>query len=184
MQLIGPTRSDNQWQAKAGTGFAAQNFVIDWEGKRAICPAGQVSNSWTPAIDKGTNQVIKIKFGSRACGACPSAAQCTRSKRPRRSITIRPQAQHEALLAAREREQSAEYRQEYGRQAGIEGTLAQGVRSCGMRRAHYYGQVKIDLQHLLIAAALNLIRMVNWLMGEAKAKTAVSAFACLYQPAT
>ena len=53
-----------------------------------------------------------------------------------------------------------------------------------MRRAHYYSQVKIHRQHRLLAAALNLIRMINWRMGEPKAKTAVSACTCLYQPAT
>jgi transposase len=183
VHLIGPTRSDNQWQAKAGQGFAAQNFVIDWVGQRAICPQGRTSSSWTPAIDKGTNQVIKIKFGTRECKGCPRAAQCTRSAPPRRTITIRPQAQHEALLAGRQREQSAGYRDEYARRAGIEGTIAQGVRRCGMRRSHYYGQTKIHLQHLMVAAALNLIRLIHWLGGEPKAKTAVSAFARLYQPA-
>ena len=183
IELIGPTRSDNQWQAKEGAGFAAQNFVIDWEHEQATCPEGQVSSSWTPAIDRAKSEVIKIKFGMAECGSCPSAARCTRSHPARRMITIRPQAQHEALRAGRQREQSADFKQDYARRAGIEGTIAQGVRSCGLRRAHYRGLAKNHLGHLLTAAGMNLLRMIRWLMGEKKASTPISAFARLYQVA-
>ena len=51
VELIGPTRSDNHWQAKEGTGFAAADFAIDWEQQEAICPGGKASVSWTPAIE-------------------------------------------------------------------------------------------------------------------------------------
>jgi len=184
IELIGPTRSDNHWQAQEGTGFAAANFAIDWDHEQATCPEGQVSSSWTPAVDRFKNEVIKIKFGAAACGVCPSAARCTRSHPARRTITIRPQAQHEALLAGRQREESAAFKQEYARRAGMEGTIAQGVRSCGLRQAHYMGLAKNHLRHLLTAAGINLRRMVRWLMGEKKAATPVSAFARLYQPAS
>ncbi len=180
---IGPMRSDNNWQAKEGGGFSAQDFVIDWAQQRAICPQGQVSSSWTKALDRVKNEVIKIKFGKHECGVCPSVARCTRSDPPRRSISIRPQAQHEALVAGRRHEQSEEFKQEYARRAGVEGTIAQGVRSCGLRGSRYYGLAKNHLQHLMIAAGINLIRIVRWLMGEEKAKTPVSAFARLYQQA-
>jgi transposase len=183
IRLIGPTRGDNRWQAKEGQGFAAQNFVIDWEQQQAICPQGQVSSSWTPAIDHRKNEVITIKFGRAECGVCESAAKCTRTQPPRRAITIRPQAQHEALVAGRQQQQREEFKQEYSRRAGIEGSIAQGVRSCGLRGSRYYGLAKNHLQHLMIAAGINLIRIVRWLMGEEKAATPVSAFARLYQQA-
>jgi hypothetical protein len=183
INLIGPTRGDNHWQAKEGTGFAAQNFVIDWEHERATCPEGQVSSSWTPAIDPFKNEVIKIKFGAAECGKCPSAGKCTRSHPPRRTITIRPQAQHAALLAGRQREQSAAFKQEYARRAGVEGTIAQGVRSCALRRAYCGGVAKNHLRQRMIAAGMNLMRLTRWLMGEKKATTPLSAFARLYQPA-
>ena len=61
--------------------------------------------SWTPAVDRGHNEVIKIKFSAKDCGMCPARARCTEAKR--RSITIRPREQYEALQAARSRESSA-----------------------------------------------------------------------------
>jgi hypothetical protein len=184
IDLIGPTRGDNHWQAKDGAGFAARDFVIDWEQQQAICPMGNPSNSWTPAIDKFKNPVIKIKFATTDCQACASCENCTRSTPPRRTITLRPQAQHEALLEGRKREQTEQFKAEYAKRAGVEGTIAQSVRTGKVRQARYLGQAKTHLQHLMTAAIMNVMRMLRWLAEEPKAKTPRSAFARLYQAAT
>jgi transposase len=180
IELIGPTRGDNHWQAKDGEGFAARDFKIDWDQQQAICPMGKPSNSWTPAIDKLKNQVIKIKFAMTDCQVCPSCEKCTRSTPPRRTITLRPQAQHEALLAGRKREQTEQYKAEYAKRAGVEGTISQSVRTTKVRRARYIGQAKTHLQHLMSATMMNVMRMLHWLAEESKAKTPRSTFAQLY----
>ena len=184
IDLIGPTRGDNHWQAKDGAGFAARDFVIDWEQQQAICPMGNPSNSWTPAIDRVKNPVIKIKFATTDCQACARCENCTRSTPPRRTITLRPQAQHEALLEGRKREQTEQFKAEYAKRAGVEGTIAQSVRTGKVRQARYLGQAKTHLQHLMTAAIMNVIRMLRWLAEEPKAQTPRSAFARLYQAAT
>jgi transposase len=184
IDLIGPTRGDNHWQAKAGAGYAARDFVIDWEQQTATCPQGKTSLSWTPAIDRSKNQVIKIKFGKADCENCPMSTQCTRSAPLRRTITVRPQAQHEALLSGRQREHTEQFATDYARRAGVEGTIAQGIRSHEMRSSRYFGLPKTHLQHLMTAAAINVVRLLRWLAGEPKATTQVSAFARLYQPVT
>jgi transposase len=56
-----------------------------------MCPEGRASTSWSPAVDRGHNDVIKIKFSAKDCGSCPRRAQCTQGKR--RTITVRPQEQ-------------------------------------------------------------------------------------------
>ena len=43
--------------------------------------------------------------------------------------------------------------------AGIEGSLSEGIRSHGLRRARYRGQSKTQLQAKAIAAAINLVRI-------------------------
>jgi transposase len=110
VDLIGPTRPDVKSQARARQGFAAADFTIDWERRQAVCPAGHTSSSWTPAVDNRKNDVIKIKFSGADCATCPSRAQCIdpRAKRkvPRRSLTVRPEAQYHALRAARQRERT------------------------------------------------------------------------------
>jgi hypothetical protein len=182
LELIGPTRADKHWQAKAHAGFAACDFVIDWEHETATCPQGKTSLSWTPAVDKFKNHVIK--FSKTDCRPCPVSTQCTQTTPPRRTITVRPRAQYEALLAGRQREQTEAYKAEYARRAGVEGTIAQGVRSHALHGSRYLGLAKTHLQPLMTAAAINVVRMLRWLGGEHKARTQVSALARLYQPAT
>lgn len=63
--------------------------------------------------------------------------------------------------------------------AGVEGTLSQGIGALGLRQARYIGLVKVQLQHLLTAVALNVVRMVSWLHGIPHAKTRISRFAAL-----
>jgi transposase len=174
VDLIGPTRPDYRWQSRAGDGFAASDFTIDWDREQATCPEGRTSLSWSPAVDRGHNEVIKIKFSAKDCGACPAHARCTKARR--RSITVRPRDQYEALEAARSREASEEYRLEYNRRAGIEGTISQGVRSFGLRRSRYIGETKAHLQHIATATAINVARISDWLEERPREVTRRSSF--------
>lgn len=94
-------------------------------------------------------------------------------------MTIRPEQQYKALQIARQQETSTEYKQEYDRRAGIEGTLSQGVRAYGLRRARYIGLAKTHLQHLMTATAINLKRIFNWLRQVPHATTRISQYAKL-----
>jgi transposase len=176
IDLLGPTRSDYHWQARAGQGFAAINFTIHWEEQYAVCPEGKQSTKWNEVQDRSGNPVIKIGFASRDCRVCPSRERCTRSVRPRRTITLRPEKQNAALQAARQRESTKEFGQEYGKRAGVEGTLSQAVRVCEMRRSRYVGLTKTHLQHVFTATALNFVRVGQWLLGTPRARTRESAF--------
>ncbi len=184
IDLCGPSRSDNGWQAKLGAGYAAADFTIDWQQQQATCPMGKMSISWSPAIDHFKNHVVKIKFSMTDCQACPSRSLCTRASPPRRTITVRPQAQHEALLAGRQRMKTEQFAATYKVRAGVEGTIAQATRSCGARCARYIGDQRTHLQHLMTAAAINVMRILRWLAGEPKAATRPNALALLYRPAT
>ena len=95
-------------------------------GSLQFAPLGHRSISWTPAIGNRTNEVIKIKFSTTACGRCPSQVHCIRSEKKykRRTITIRPQAQHEALQAARRRPQTPAFASQYALREGIEATIS------------------------------------------------------------
>ena len=67
----------------------------------------------------------------------------------------------------------------YKRRAGVEGTLSQGVRAFGLRRTRYWGVAKTHLQHVAIAAAINIDRLVAWLDERPRALTRISRFAAL-----
>lgn len=185
IDLVGPTRLDYRWQAKEGQGFAAVNFFVDWKQKIVTCPEGKTSSSWTPAKDSYGNGVVKIKFAEKDCTACPSQPLCTtRSKQTRRTVTLRLEQQCVALQTARIRETTTQFKQEYARRAGIEGTLSEGVRVHHLRHARYIGLPKTHLQHLMTATAINLKRIFYWLVEKPLAATRTSRFVALMtQPA-
>ena len=109
IDLAGPARADERWQARDGKGFAAADFSVDWERKEATCPQGAVSASWTPALDNRGVAVIKIKFSGSDCGACQRLADCTHGTRARRCLTLRTHEHHAALVEARQRGTTAEF---------------------------------------------------------------------------
>jgi transposase len=184
VDVLGPTRGDYRWQAREQTGFEGHRFTIDWEGQRAICPQGCTSHSWTRNSDRRQAQpreMITVHFSASDCRPCPSRARCTQASL--RTITLHPREQEIALRAARLREQGEEFATAYATRAGIEGTHAQALRVCGLRRSRYVGQPKTHLQHSLSAVALNLLRIGAWLDGAPRSPTRRSSFERLMAPA-
>ena len=180
VELLGPTRRDQRWQARAKEGFGMAAFAIDWERQRATCPQGRESLQWKERDDVRGNASIYIRFAKADCGPCPCRAHCTRADR--RSIAIRPRAQYAALQERRARQETEAFAQEYARRAGIEGTISQGVRAYGLRRATYIGAAKTHLQHVLTAAAIDFVRVARWLDEVPVAKTRRSSFVKLMNP--
>ena len=181
IELCGPPLRDNSWQARAGNGFAASDFQLDWALQQATCPGGQTSVSWQEKQVRG-QPLLQIKFSRTACSACPLRVHCTNSQEQRRSLTVLPQVEWEALQAARARLRAPGYQQTYAARAGSEGTLSQAVRRSGLRQARYVGLAKTHLQSLLTATAINLLRVLNWLLGVELATTRRSRFKELLTP--
>src|SRR5215467_2759840 len=126
--LVPPSRPDSY---QAETGFGLTHFGIDWEAETVTCPEGRISSSWTPVQVTGKS-LIKVKFSQSDCKVCPSRTSCTGTKR--RSTTLHPKEQMQALFAARKREETHDFKEVYRHRAGIEGTHSQAVRTMGLRR--------------------------------------------------
>ena len=174
IRLVGPVLSDNSWQAKAGKGFDAAHFQIDWRSQQATCPQGHSSSRWSLAGER-----VEVVFPPEICLRCPVCSDCTRSQTTGRVLHLRPQQAHEALSARRQEQQTLPFRQQYATRAGIEGTLSQAVRGKGLRRARYDGLPKVHLQHILTAVAINLERIDAVLTKTPRGKTRRSTFARL-----
>ena len=122
---------------------------------------------------------IAVVFGREDCLGCARRGDCTKAQAGPRRLTLRPREQHSALQAARARQETEEFKAQYARRAGVEGTFHQG-NSCGdLRHARYIGLVKTHLQQVLTAVALNLLRVLAWLAEVPRARTRTSAFARL-----
>lgn len=179
IDLVGPIQSDSSWQARTEGGYDLSCFAINWETRTVTCPQSKQSESWHVRLDKAGRETIEFRFRHKDCIACAARKRCTRGKRQPRSLTLRPQAQHEALQTARQRQHTLEFKERYKIRAGIEGTISQGTRAFDLRRSRYIGLAKTHLQHVATAAAINLTRAVSWLQGIPKAQTRPCAFAAL-----
>lgn len=179
VDLIGPSRGEGGWQSRVEGGLTARQFEIDWEAKVVKCPAGALSKVWSESKGRKGQQQISVKFDTKDCGKCELRALCVGSKARARALTLLPRPQHLALRAARERQHSERFKAQYRARAGIEGTLSQGCRIADLHRTRYWGLAKTRLLHILIATALNFLRVAAWLAEKPRSRTRHSAFASL-----
>jgi transposase len=179
VNLLGPTRPDSSWQAKAGEGFDISSFVVDWEQEQVTCPQGCVSAGWFPNQDALGEPVILVRFARSDCRACPTRTKCTRARYESRTVQFRPKERHIALQKARQRQKTSEFWQAYARRSGVEGTVSQGTHRSGLRRARYVGLAKTHLQHVFTAVAINLVRVADWFGETKRSRTRVTRFAAL-----
>ncbi len=177
--VIGPVRPDSSWQAHAEERYDVSHFTINWETHQVVCPQGKMNTCWTPHLDAYGNPIVSVKFSRTDCRLCPVRSLCTRSAEAPRHVTLRMQADHEILQRIRVQQTTTEWKDQYKRRAGIEGTISQGTRAFGLRRSRYIGQEKTHLQHVLTAGAINMVRFASWKAGVPHAKTRTSRFAAL-----
>lgn len=179
IELVGPMRPNGSWQTKQPEAYDLSQFQVNWRTHRVTCPQGKKSKSWTVKQDPWGNPGIYVKFSRTDCRLCSKRALCTRSATEARSIGLRPQAEHEVLQRLQQQQQTQQWQEKYNRRAGVEGTLSQGIHCFGLRRTRYIGLAKTYLQHVLTSVAMNITRIVSWLMGIPHAHTRISRFAAL-----
>ena len=163
MTIVGPVAADPSWQAREATGDDHSAFTVDGEAHTATCPQGQRSRKWQPDQDVTGQDVIQIRLAKQDGQACPMRSACTRANTEPRTLTVRTQGDHEVLQAARQRRRTGEFQAQDAPRAGIEGTLSQGVRAFDWRRSRDIGWANTPRQHILMATAINLVRVVAWL---------------------
>jgi len=174
---------DPSWQARLDDGLTKAVFEVDWDRKVVTCPAGKQSISWLPSTHTESGMVFEARFATRDCFPCPLRPRCTRGKREPRIVGMQAREHFEALQGARKHQKTEAFRERYAARAGIEGTHAQAVSRCGLRRCRYVGLAKTRLQHVLTAVAINLVRVAEWCAGTPIAKTRRSRFAALQMTA-
>lgn len=177
VELLGPVRTNRSWQTRDQQGFDLSQFHIDWQRKSVTCPAGQTTQRWYPNFPKGDEPIITVRFPIPLCKPCPVHQLCTR--RRARVISFLPQPMYDTLQAARQREQTDDFKSAYKRRAGVENTFSQGVRAFDMRRSRYRGLAKTHLQNVFTAIAINIVRALAWLAQPFYAPPYVSPFAAL-----
>jgi transposase len=143
--LVTPVLLDTSPQAKAQQGFAAHDFTIDWDRKRAVCPAGKISATWNDVVQDGVAKTV-VAFAALDCIPCPTKEQCTSSQKGRR-LSLYPRELTEAIRTARAQQQDGTWQRDYALRAGVEGSIRQATHTTGLRRARYRGLAKTHLDH-------------------------------------
>ncbi|MFF8615157.1 transposase [Streptomyces sp. NPDC015350] len=182
MRLVAPIHASTSWQTKDDGGFSQADFTIDGENRQVTCPNGATSSRWAEDRSQEGAAMIRTQFPTAVCRPCKARDQCTRSNNKSdmgRRITLRPQAEYEAIQQARAQEDTQNRKEQYAHRAGVEGTISQGVRCFGLRRCGYHGLAEARLQHQLTATAMNFHRLDAWCTDTPRARTRTSHLAAL-----
>jgi len=129
--------------------------------------------------DQHGHPKLSIRFDEKTCRQCPCRTLCTRAEVKPRRLSIRSQEEFLQLQCRRKQQETEEFQVTYAKRAGIEGTHSQAVRTLGLRQCRSIGLEKASLQHSLIAAAINLLRLDSFIIGEKMEQTRISHFAAL-----
>jgi len=130
-------------------------FAIDLAIQTATCPQGHTvtGQAGSPKLGLPT---LRFTFPRATCEACPLFKRCVKSKTAGRTVQTHP---YEAdLQAARQRQQTDEFKDTYRLRPPIERKQAELVVH-GLRNTRYLGHPKRQLQRLWQAATVNLKRL-------------------------
>lgn len=147
IQLVAPPHPQTISQE-----LASGQFTYDPEKEAITCPAGVTT---TKKTYNAHSEAFVFRFHQEACSNCRLKDSCTSNKNGR-TIAVNKyyQVQMEALAYSK----TKEYKQEIRKRCPIEGTGAELLFHHGLRRARYWGCLKVKLQAFLTALAVNIKR--------------------------
>jgi IS5 family transposase len=137
--------------------FTKDDFTIDLDRQILTCPAGQTTTTWYPRTTRTKRGTVfqhkSFTFSVKQCRNCPIRSHCLQSTTRQRVVLVH---QCEALLQqARVYQRTDEYRAVYRQRVVVEHRIARLVR-LGIRKARYFGSIKVLFQLAMAAAVANL----------------------------
>jgi hypothetical protein len=170
-QLVGPA----QPSAHKGRGYRTEDFAVEVEARRAVCPAGKENTQCSRLGERQSGKVSYRFEWSAHCHNCSLRERCVGEDQKHRTLVV---GEHHSFLQARRREQQTDaFRQRMHTRNGIESTQSELVRAHGLRKARYRGKAKLDLQIQFIGAACNIKRWLSILVWETKMALRAAAIA-------
>lgn len=130
-------------------------FDIDLDAGTATCPQGHTVNA-RPGDKEDGRPTLEFAFLRSVCETCPLFARCVKSRGAGRTVTT--SAYERLLQAARQRQQTDEFKAAYRLRCAIERKQAELV-GHGLRDTRYVGRAKRQLQRLWTGAVVNLKRL-------------------------
>lgn len=138
-------------------------FAIDLSAHTVTCPQGQTTSTQRRTHDDQGRRVSAFFFDRKTCEACPLFEHCVHSHARGRSIVLN---YHEGLLqAARQRQQTDEFKELYTQRPAVERKIAE-LSGHGAKLARYLGKLKNLLQAQWTGAVVNLKRLFKLFNGD------------------
>jgi hypothetical protein len=168
-ELIGPAQRAPRKDGR----FSVEDFQIDIEQRRALCPAGQENTQCSRLEVEQSGQVhYRFEFG-RQCQDCALRQRCVGKGQRHRTVLVG--GYHSYLQARRQEQKTEAFKRRVRRRNAIEGTQSELVRGHGLRQARYRGLLKIQLQNYLTGAACNIKRWIRRQIWLGQTTTIVAA---------
>src|ERR1035438_6021412 len=168
-EIIGPAQPGGR---RAGR-FSAEDFQVNVEERKALCPAGRTNTQCSRLVEESTGKVsYRFEFGA-SCHDCPRRRQCLGKDQRHRSLVVGEF--HTVLQTRRQEQQTPAFQQRMKHRNAIEGTQSELVRAHGLRQARYRGLAKVRLQNYFMGAACNAKRWIRreiWKLRQAAAARA------------
>ncbi|MBL8013323.1 MAG: transposase [Candidatus Omnitrophica bacterium] len=167
--MVAPLRQVN---ARAQAVYPKSMFTINEETQTLKCPQGVETTSRYRDVRHGLKQ---FHFPIGKCRVCKVQKECTNEKDGRRVVGI--SMFNKELREAEVYNTTDEFKKDMKLRPPIEGKLSELTRYHGLRRARYRGLVKVQLQSLFTAAAVNIKRWIKLILaGLTRQTDAIVAF--------
>lgn len=163
-EVIAPTVKPHR-----GRGIPKDEFEVDVEGERVVCPEGHETRRWywkRVRVRRGQPHVPTrtFEFSRETCRVCPRRSECYSEQcKGGRTITLHPDEAR--LQTARALEQTEYFREQYRRRVVVEHRIARLVQ-LGIRQSRYFGRAKTRFQVMMAATVANLTLVAGALASE------------------
>lgn len=167
--MVAPLREVN---GRAQAVYPKNMFQFDEKNNTLTCPQGVETRVSYPDWRHGMKQ---FHFPITKCRNCPVQRECTKERDGRRVVGI--SIFNKELREAERYNATPEFKNDMKLRPPIEGKLSELTRYHGLRRARYRGLMKVQLQTLFTAAAVNIKRWIKLvfegIVGQSEVKMAI-----------
>ncbi len=157
-QVVAPLRQVN---GRAQAVYPKSMFTFNEQTQTLTCPQGVETTSQMHDVRHGLKQ---FHFPIGKCRVCKVQRECTKEKDGRRVVGI--SMFNKELREAEIYNKTDEFKTDMKLRPPIEGKLSELTRYHGLRRARYRGLIKVQLQTLFTAAAVNIKRWIKLILEE------------------
>jgi len=157
-EKITPCISHKRYKGPQEDGFTNDQFTYDADRDQYRCPAGQILKRKQVRTE---GHAVRYQIDRATCEQCPFFTQCVTGPQSGRTVQrsdFAPYYEWADGCLSRGRRKRLMAR----RKAKAEGSFADAANNHGYKRARWRGQLRMEMQNLMIAAIQNLRKLLRY----------------------